>query len=251
MMRLIPIFAFLAALSAQTTYAGQPQTVFKATYTGKHSGLKVKTTRTLNETREGIYSLNTEAKALFASIKENSRFTLDVAGNILPLQYEYKRRVLGVKKEREMEFDWQSLTAKYSKKKSEKPNRLLNLSAGMLDEPTFQLQLQKDVKHNPAIKQLTYSYAKPGKIKTQLFYQHKPTTLNIMEKERNALFFSTQAPNQPNAQNNDKIIQIWVIPDYNYQIGKIKFIDEDGKAYELKLTSYWFNPELFKKFEKS
>lgn len=248
-MRNVLIIACMACTAILgSSMAWSSQAVFKATYKGKHSGFKVKSTRELKFNGGRSYTLETSANAMFASINEVSEFLLNEEALIIPLRYDYKRSVLGSKRQHSIEFDWSNLKANYVNKRSPEKNRSLELNAGMLDEPTFQLELQRKARTLKPSESVSFKYVKPVKIKNQLFYHYGTQNIDLKGKNFDTLFLSTEAPEGVKPSSDGKIIQVWLIPRYNYQIGKIKFIDEDDESYELVLTSYEYNNELMNKF---
>jgi len=232
----------LGLLAAHNTLADSPKSIYKATYKGKHSGLSVTTTRSLYYLGNDIFKIDTQAKALFASIDESTVFELKEM-QIKPKSYDYTRKVFGKKKQQSLQFDWSNKTV--SGIKNGKPHTTtLPLTEYSLDETTFQLQLQRDAVNTTKQKAFTYSYIKPFKQKDYTFYPQGQVDFNFNGKDTLAILMSTQPRTTTTTQNSNKTIHVWLLPAYNHIIGKIEFIDENDDSYALTLTHYTFNPAL-------
>jgi len=127
---------FSASLAAET--------LFTATYKGKHSGISIKLTRELEQLSETEFRLHSKAKSFIGSITELSQFKLE-NGTIIPSQYDYSRKVFGRKSVQTLSFDWENKHADY--KRSDKPERNATyaLTPNALDPSLYQLKLQQEL----------------------------------------------------------------------------------------------------------
>lgn len=232
-------------LSMIVFFAGASQadtTLFTAKYKGKHSGLTITSTRELRQRDDGTFLFKSKVKSTFASITEQSVFTLGSAPQkiMIPQSYHYERSVFGAKTKEWINFDWENFVAHYEREKKPEKARTHELVIGMLDVPLYQLQLQRDVLAGE--EQLHYTFVKPHKIKALAFQVDGEDTINVGDKAYKAIKVS-----RVNTED-DKETTVWLIPEFNYQIGKIVHVEEDGASYKIDLTSYSSNNALFDRF---
>jgi len=223
------------ALTLSLTTLSSANTLFTAEYEGKYSGMTIKSSRTLTEEPSGQYRLHSIIKNTFASIEENSVFTLNGTA-IIPSHYHYKRKIMGFKADESIAFDWDSQLAKYRRKNKKEKDRDHKIFTGVLDPALYQLQLQRDLFSNNT--ELSYSFVKPSKIKTLNFKKTGKETLKVGNENYPAIKLE-----RINLDDNKKT-RIWLIPDLNYQIGRIEHIEENGDSYSIYLTKYSSSPSL-------
>ncbi len=241
-MKLFLMYCCACCLFVQKADANSPQSIYKATYKGKYSGLNVTTTRSLYYLGDHMFKIDTQAKALFSSINESTIFSLNNM-QIKPLTYNYARKVFGKKKQQSLRFDWLNNTVSGTKNGKAYPNTL-PLTQNVLDETTFQLQLQRDGANAHTKSVFHYSYIKPLKQKDYTFYTKGRVDFNFNGEKTTAVLMSTEPSTTTSTQKSDKTIHVWLLPAYNHIIGKIEFIDENDDNYALTLSDYTFNPSL-------
>ncbi len=227
-------FYITAFLLACPLIARTGEVLYTAEYEGKHSGLTVKTTRSLVRTEDNSYLFTSVAKAMFASIEEISHFKLE-NNRLVPLSYRYKRSIFGVKKEEDITFDWQEKTATYQEGGNPEKATVHEAYAGLLDPSLYQLQLQRDMLNGNA--GLQYNFVREQRIKNYEFDVVGRDKLKIDGKVREAVKLER-------LNDDSKKTVIWLIPEFHYQMGKIQHT-EDGDQHEMTMTSYSSNPALF------
>lgn len=232
----------LLSLTAFTYSTQADTTLFTAKYKGKHSGMSISSTRQLIHKDDGTYLFKSKVKSTFASIEEESKFTLGTPPQriMIPHNYYYERSVLGAKTKEWINFDWTNFVAHYERKNKPEKAKEHPLVIGMLDVPLYQLQLQRDLIAGKTL--LDYTFVKPHKIKSLAFKKEGEETINVGDKAYSAIKVS-----RINTED-DKETLVWLIPELNYQIGKIVHIEEDGASYRIDLTSYSANNALFNEF---
>lgn len=229
----------LALLLAPLAWSGQ--TLFSSVYSGNLSGFKVKTTRSLVLNGDGSYRFSSIAKHSLGSITELSDFRLE-NDRIVPLKYHYKRSIIGFKRQEWIDFDWSKKQATYRRKGKSAHTTVHKLVDGMLDPSLYQLQLQRDVfRLQSDIKagDLDYTFVKHRRIKQMPFRKLADEIVEL-----NDVKYKAVKVERINTQD-DKQTFVWLIPELNYQIGKIVHIDEDGDAYELKIGQYLADKAIF------
>ena len=212
-----------------STFAHSADPLFTATFSGKHSGFKVVTKRTLSAEGDNIYSLHSQAKSRFATIEETSRFTLS-DDRLVPLYYDYRRKVFGIKKDREISFDWKNNRATFREGKDSKTVKNLDQYRELLDPSLYQLAIQRDIFLGK--QQLSYDFVRDHRIKTYQFARAGEETLELDGKNLQTVKI------ERNEDNGPKKTTIWLIPELTFQIGKIEHTDEDGESYGMQLVDY-------------
>ncbi|WP_286238215.1 DUF3108 domain-containing protein [Neptuniibacter halophilus] len=229
-MRKLLLTTLSTALLSSAVQAGQPSpglAPFTASYEIDWDGsisLSGDTVRQLKQGPEQQWQFESKASAMFASIYESSRFTWH---NQIPqpLEYNFKRSVLGKKRLAEVHFDWQNSLV--TNKVENKPWKM-EISEGVQDKISYQLLLQQEV---AAGKQdFNYSVADGGHLKE---YRFKVDGREQIE----APIGSYEAIRVIRVRDEDSNRQtyIWFAPELDYQIIKLKQIEKKDKAYTLLL----------------
>jgi len=208
--------------------------LFKANYSGKSGGQKVKAERSLIEKGDGSYQFRSIVKHRFGTVTENTHFEL-IEGTIFPVDYAYNRKIIGFKRKEFTHFDWTEKKAKFEVTGKPDKAKVHDLLDGMLDPSVYQLQLQRDLNRlqgDTQEKTLEYSFVKQRKIKRMQFKQVENEALKVGQNEYMAIKLLHEVP------NSKKMTLVWLIPDLNYQIGKILHVDKKGKVFTLQLESF-------------
>lgn len=229
------IFFISISLLASSLVARAEEVLYTTEYEGKHSGITIKTTRSLVRTAEDNYLFVSVAKAMFASIEEISQFKLR-DDKIIPESYRYQRSVFGNKKEANIVFDWHDNTATYREKGKKNKPAVHQAYIGLLDPSLYQLQLQRDLLQGES--SLNYDFVREKRIKNYHFKVVGKEDLKVGDKIYEAVKIERD-------DDDKKKTVIWLIPEFHYQMGKIQHTDEDGDQHELRIVSHSSNPELF------
>lgn len=210
--------------------------IFEATYSGEYANLNITMTRVLNRNGND-YRLTSKAKSFMAKIDETSDFSL-TNNTLRPHNYLYERKIFGVKKKEQLTFDWQSLVANYTKGNNHKGTQPLNENS--LDPTLYQLQLQRDLAQNPTQKTFSYTFVRRSQTKQYHFKRSANAGLNFKEKQYSAVVVVRTG-------DGEKETKLWLIPELNYTLAKIRHTEEDGGTYEALLTDY-SSTSAFKQF---
>jgi hypothetical protein len=226
---MIFIIALLLASSTQAysnTNIIQP---FTAHYSSTWNlGLTItgEATRQLTQLDNGQWQLSLDAKAMMATLQEQSLLAIDDE-QILPQAYNYKRKVLSRKKQLAIDFDWQTGKATTTTSNSWS----MPIAAPLQDKLSVQLQLRKDLSQRP-YGRFAYKVAAGGQIET-FNYEVKGT-----EKVKLLLGdFDTIKVERLRNGTSDRETLIWFAPRLNYQAVRIQQVEPDGKSYQLDLQS--------------
>ena len=210
--------------------------LFEATYEGEYSNLNITMTRTLIK-KGNRYTLSSKAKSFMAKIEENSDFSI-FNNTLRPHRYNYERKIFGVKKQEQLAFDWESLSASYTKGKKHEGAQSLVQKA--LDPTLYQLQLQRDLAQNPHQKSFDYTFVRRNQTKHYQFKREADTSMTFKGKPYPATVLTRTG-------EGEKETKLWLIPELAYALAKIRHTDEDGDTYEVLLTHY-SNTDAFKQF---
>lgn len=216
-----PILFFGAAAHAETVLS-------RSVYKGSISGWKVEMERTLKHTSDDRYELRSEAKNLFASIREVSEF--EVKGDqIRPLSYLYERKIFGRTTTEAISFDWPNSTAHYTRSDRPQNNTSHQIEPGILDPALYQVAMQADLTNG--VEELSYRFVKRKRIDTYTFLKQSDDELKIGKQA-----FAAEVVSRKD-NDKDKATTIWVIPSLHYQVGQIQHTD-DGDTYQIRLAEY-------------
>lgn len=236
--RLLCLFTLITAPA--WVYAKDASTIFTTTYRGEISGWNVEMKRSLVQTGSGEYEFSSEAKNMFASIRESSRFQLRDK-HVRPLAYDYQRKVFGRRVRESIAFDWSKMTADYTRSDRSHSNKQHKLRPGLLDPSLYQLLMQKEASRGK--KELGYSFVKRQSVRTYEFEQVGTDNFSFEGRVLKALVFKKR--------DDDSATTVWLIPELEYQIGKLTHIDDDGSMYQVHLSAYQRDPKALQTFYDS
>ncbi|MEH6652270.1 MAG: DUF3108 domain-containing protein [Motiliproteus sp.] len=206
----------------------KPLAPFKAYYQAQFDlGINVggEAVRQLKALPDNQWQLSMNATAMVASIDESSRFEFTSDQSIKPQHYNYLRKVLGKKKHRQLDFDWQKATVNsiYNKDKHS-----FALEPQTLDTISYQIQLWHDVK--AGLKTMNYRVADDGQI--------EPYRYNVVGEERvetPAGDFNAIKVARDRGEGSQRQTFIWFAQEHDHVIVKLEQIEVDGKRYTLLL----------------
>ena len=194
-------------------------------------GLKIggKATRQLQQLENGQWQLSLNAKAMVAKLNESSVMAI-TNGQILPLDYQYQRKILNRKKQLRVQFDWPQQQATTTTSDSWK----MPIKAPLQDKLSVQLQLRKDLSQTPTptANQLSYQVAAGGQIETFTYQVHDQEQLVLSSGQYTAIKVE-----RIRDQSSQRQTYIWFAPELNYHVIRIVQIEPDGKRYQLDLQS--------------
>lgn len=200
----------------------------QSVYKGSISGWKVEMVRTLKQVAADRYELRSEAKNLFASIREISEFEIKDE-QLRPLSYIYERKVFGRSAKEEIAFDWSAGAAHYTRSDRSQNNTSHQIEPGILDPALYQLAMQADLAQGRDA--FSYDFVKRKRIETYEFSKQPGEKLKIGKQTYDADVVSRED------RDKDKATKIWVIPSLDHQVGQIQHTD-DGDTYQIRLAEY-------------
>lgn len=240
-MQTVKVFTigFLLSLCAITAHASNPETLLNATYEGSYSGWNLSMKRTLVERSDGTYELKSAASNWFASIVETSHFTFQ-DNQLRPLYYEYSRRIFGRRVTETIDFDWAAQKAVSRRSDRKKDTTEFELTGNELDPALFQLMLPIHFKSSRD--NIAYNFIKRKRVRSYEFGEEGKETFKFNKRELPAIIVGR-------VTDDDRTTTAWLIPELDYQIGKIVHTD-DGDTYQIELAKYFSNAEALEQFYK-
>lgn len=239
--------AIFAAVCAVVSIQASANTVlFEAKYVAEYTGIDIDIKRSLIALKDNKYAYELVADGGLATIKENSIFSIGDTC-LLPLDYYYRRKIMGFGGKEALNFDWNKKQAIYVKDGKKKARHILNIP--IYDPALYQLQMQLDLHANKHLLKdadekeisLQYRYMHRKKLRDREFRVVGKDTYNLGGTDYEALVVE-RVSLEPN-----KTTTIWVLPALYHQIAYIRQI-EDGDAQETSLVSFNANTELLTKF---
>ena len=217
----------LTAVAADTT---PPITPFKAIYTSEWDigiALSGEVERSLSKTADGKWLFRTFANTMVASIDESSVVTFNNR-EVIPLEYLYKKKVLGRKREAKLSFNWPEMSVKNNV--DDKPWKM-TIPAHTQDKLSYQLQMRIDLKSGKR-GPFTYKIADGGRLKE---YDFKVVGEEVIQSPLGK--FETIKVEMDRGPNATRETFIWYAPALDFMIVKLKQTEADGKVYALHLKS--------------
>jgi len=236
---IIGLFAFCIAGAIEVTAEPTP---FRAVYKADYKGLPLSAVgiRELKQIEDSKYLLSSTAKSFFASVTEQSIFTLEEQ-HIVPLEYQYKRTGIGKNREVNLTFDWEA-----GKVTSELKPWEIELTDGTLDKLLFQFRMREDLQdalqNGQPWPDMNYKVADGGRIKN---YNFKVTGEEFIDTPVGRIRTVKAVRIR---EGGERSTTFWLAPNYEFMLVRLLQIEKKGKGFELLLTEAEFNGEQVQGF---
>jgi hypothetical protein len=202
--------------------------LFRSVYTGRYANMNLTLIRTLTSQDQQQFLLSSQAENLLGSILENSEFAINQRFPE-PQKYLYQRKILGKKSTESLTFNWPKKKAFYDRDDKAEQRAEHKIVPGILDPTLYQLALQADAANKK--NKFQYQFIKRKRVESYRFELVGKDTFKLEKKIYQALVLERKDP------QNHKNTKIWLLPELDYQMGKIQHSD-DGKTHEMVLTKY-------------
>jgi hypothetical protein len=225
---LICLTVYASAATANTPIPIKP---FTAHYASTWDvGLKIggKAIRQLQLTNDGNWQFSLSAKALVAKLNEQSLLSVK-ENQLLPLHYQYQRKILNNQTDLSIDFDWQQGKATTHSSNS----WTMPISAPLQDKLSVQLQLQRDLALAKQINtgdQLSYEVAAGGQIEAFNYRVIGTETLDTPMGTMEAIKIE-----RLRSETSNRLTYIWFAPKLDFHVVRILQQEPDGKQYLLDL----------------
>lgn len=231
----VAAFVCMTTFGSYATIAKEVE-LYSATYEGRISGINISLDRTLVQRKDGTFQLHSEASNWFASMRETSIFQFKDE-TLLPLSYEFRRSVFGRRVVESISYNWEDKEAFYQRSDRARNNTTHKLNGQLLDPALFQLMLPIDFYAGEET--VGYDFINRRRVRHYAFDLKGEEPLKMGNKEFTALLIERE--------DEDRRTRVWLIPEMDYQIGRIEHQDEDD-TYDIRLVRYKSKSDLLLEF---
>lgn len=198
---------------------------YSANYSAKFNGMEIEAHHQLTQLDSGQYRQTLKASNILGNINEQAVFKLVSSTEVVPINYSYKRSLLGSKRAEKQVFDWSNQQMQYSKK-----NRVstIPIKPGYLDIITQRLQLRLDLQAGK--EHFSYPVISRGKLK---LYDYEIVSYAILDTSLGPL---NTVQVQRIRQGNKRQTKIWFATDWNYLAVKLELI-KDGDSHKMNIIN--------------
>ncbi|KGK42698.1 hypothetical protein LH51_05235 [Nitrincola sp. A-D6] len=180
--------------------------------------------RELKQLEDGTWELSVEASAMMANIRETTRVT-QRDNQLLPLRYDYHRRILTRNRTAQLRFDWDA--GYVTTDIDDKPWRM-SIEPGVHDKLSYQLQMPADIAAGKTT--LSYQVADGGRMQTYRFNVMGEDLVDTPAGQFNAIRVE-----RDRGENSDRETLIWFAPELDYMIVRLEQIEPKGDRFTLLL----------------
>ena len=215
------LFGLIGISSALAT---EMQT-YSANYSAKFNGMEIEAHHQLTQLDSGKYRQTLKASNVLGNINEQAVFKLVSSTEVVPINYSYKRSLLGSKRAEKQVFDWTNHQVQYSKKDRE---TTIPVKLGYLDIITQRLQLRLDLQAGK--EHFSYPVISRGKLK---LYDYEIVSYGILDTAIGPL---NTVQVQRIRKDNKRQTKIWFATDWDYLAVKLELI-KDGDSHEMNIIN--------------
>ncbi len=215
------LFGLLASLAA---YADE--VIFSNEYESRFEGFDVSTTRTLTRLDDGTYLFKIESSNFIARLDERSHFRITEDGQYQSIEHRVSRRVLGVRREENTRFDWETGEVTYERRDD---RRVLPLLPGYTDRTLYQYLMELDLAQG--IDMPSYQVVDRGRLRDFTFERLGEELINVDGQEMLALKLKRVT------EDDDRETLVWFAPTLNYRLVQIHHTEDDGAEYSMHIES--------------
>ena len=215
-------------------------TPFRAVYDADYKGLPIRATgiRELKQTGDNQFTLSSTATSFFASVSEESNFTLTPENRLMPVEYQYHRKGIGKNRDASLRFDW---PAQQVFSDAQPTPWALSIPMGTLDKLSYQLQMRYELltayQRGQPWPPLAYQVADGGELKTYRFEVLGEENVDTPIGRFTALKIARVRT------DSDRTTIFWLAPAYDFLL--VRFLQEEQKGgFELILKQANFRGEV-------
>ena len=214
----------LGLIGISNALATEMQT-YSANYSAKFNGMEIEAHHQLTQLDSGQYRQTLKASNILGNINEQADFKLVSSTEVVPINYSYKRSLLGSKRAEKQIFDWSNQQMQYSKKDREVT---IPVKPGYLDIITQRLQLRLDLQAGK--EHFSYPVISRGKLK---LYDYEIVSYGILDTAIGPL---NTVQVQRIRKDNKRQTKIWFATDWDYLAVKLELI-KDGDSHEMNIIN--------------
>ncbi|MYM65000.1 DUF3108 domain-containing protein [Pseudomaricurvus sp. HS19] len=218
--------ALLLTVVTSVATAATPKP-FSADYKARYGSLSVDASRSLTMGKDRQMEFRFAARHWLADIDERSLAQWDDEHfQLRPQTYSYNRTGLGRDRTALLTFDHDQ--GKVTNNVQNKPWSM-DVPTDVQDKLSYQLQLRADLINGKEL--MEYQVADGGRLKTYRFAVEGEEVIDTPVGRLNTVRVKRLR------KDNDRVTLIWLARDWDYLIVRIQQTEDDGKYYEINLTS--------------
>ena len=166
------LLATLLLLQSITNPLLAAPTPFKAIYKANYKGIPIvgEGVRELIRLEADTFKLSASVDSFLIQVAEESVFQWSNNNQLIPIEYQYRRRGIGSDRDAVLKFDWKK--HQVLNNVQAKPWKMA-IKTGVMDKLGYQIQLRDDLLQNPELydtaQQLNYAIADGGRLKDYQF----------------------------------------------------------------------------------
>lgn len=218
------LILFLSLPALASTVELKP---YRAVYTNKVDAtisFSGEATRELKQLNDGTWELSVEASAMMANIREATHITQQ-DDQLLPLRYDYHRRILTRNRTAQLRFDWDA--GYVTTDIDDKPWRMA-IEPGIHDKLSYQLQMPADIAAGKST--LSYQVADGGQMQT---YRFNVTEEDLVDTPAGQ--FKAIRVERDRGENAGRETLIWFAPELDYLVVRLEQVEPNGNRFTLLL----------------
>jgi len=197
---------------------------FQAVYKADYEGLPIvgEGVRELIKLDDTHYRFSASVTSFMISITEQSEFSLDQSGNLIPAEYQYHRRGIGENRDAVLKFDWVNNTVLND---VQAQPWSMHIPIGVMDKLGYQIKMRDELA-NRAYKEadeFNYSIADGGKLKN---YQFRVLAEEVLETSLGSL---RTVKVEKYHTNGKRSTIFWLAKDWEFLLVRMEQ-SEPGKA---------------------
>ena len=224
---LVRIMALVSIFAQELCFASGNNTLevlpYKATYSAKYNGLPITAVKTLVKTSESQFSEQLKASGLLITLSESSNYRVSNNGQLIPLDHQIDRSIMGIRRSEFQIFDWKGKNAQY--RRGEKTSNA-PIEVGVLDIPTQYLQLRRDL----IFGEDKFEYPVISRGKHQIYryeFVRRETLATPIGKLDTVMMRRLR-------ENDMRVTNLWLAENWNFLLVKLEQI-ENKKDYSMLL----------------
>lgn len=207
---------------AQAGALGDTNVIQEANYSGEYKSFNIEMKRTLTQVDATHFRLETYSDSFFGKVKESEDFLWTKDNEIKPLQYQYEQKILGIKRRRQINYDWVAMTATA---KDHDDKKTLKIPSDILGPLTYQLKLQLEAASGK--KEFDYRFVNRTAIKHYIFASQDEVEIKINKKVFPHLLLIERTN-----EGDGRKTQIWLDKNNKFTLFRLQQT-KNGKSHTL------------------
>ena len=190
-------------------------------YEAQFNGMQINAIHRFSQLDNGQYQEILEAKGALGKVTERALYDISNDYQIVPIEYSYRRSLIGIKRTEKLLFDWSNSLATYSKGKKK---QFIDIQPGYMDSMSHKLQLRWDLAAQK--EPLTYTVISREKLKQYTYELVGNEVINTAIGPLNTTVI------QRVEEQESKSTKVWLATDWDYVMVRLQKM-EQGETQEM------------------